>query len=91
MAVSWIPLNYSEARGFISHYTVTYSPETNERKRQSSVTMTKIVSGMDSNTTIIENLDPDREYSVAVSATNGAETSDQSTAAFVSIFAGMLI
>ena len=26
MVVSWIPLSYSEARGFISHYTVAYSP-----------------------------------------------------------------
>ena len=28
MVVSWTPLNYVEARGFISHYTVAYSPQT---------------------------------------------------------------
>ena len=78
MVVSWIPLNYFEARGFISHYTVTYSPalQMNGRKRQAPNEMTKNVIGMDGNTTRIEGLDQDTNYTVRVSATNGAGTSN---------------
>ena len=46
MVVSWIPLTYSEARGFISHYTVAYTPLTsNGRKRQATDIMTVTVLG----------------------------------------------
>ena len=69
MVVSWIPLTYSEARGFISHYTVAYT------SNGASDTMTLTVPGMDANTTRIEGLDPNTDYTVQVSATNGAGTS----------------
>ena len=72
MVVSWIPLSYSEARGFISHYTVAYSPLTSG---QALDTMTQTVPGMDTNTTRIEGLDANTDYIVQVSATNGAGTS----------------
>ena len=72
MVVSWTPLSYVEARGFISHYTVAYSPQTSGgRKRQELDTMFQTVPGMDSSTTTIDNLDPDTAYSVQVSATTG--------------------
>ena len=69
MVVSWIPLSYSEARGFISHYTVAYS-----RLKNGEVldTMTQTVPGMDTNTTRIEGLDANTDYIVQVSVTNGA-------------------
>ena len=71
MVVSWTPLSYVEARGFISHYTVAYSPQTSGRKRQDSV-QTVTVPGMDSSTVTISNLDPETGYSVLVSgATEG--------------------
>ena len=88
MVVLWIPLSYSEARGFISHYTVAYSPLTSGRKRQSSAIMAIAVPGMDSNNTTIEDLDPGTQYEVRVSATNGADTSDPSTTSVVSSFIG---
>jgi hypothetical protein len=78
MVVSWIPLNYTEARGFISHYTVTYSPMRNGRKRQGIDNMNQTVPGMDANTTRIERLDANTDYIVQVSATNGAGTSEPS-------------
>ena len=85
MVVSWIPLTYSEARGFISHYTVAYTPLTsNERKRQAPDTMTVTVPGMDTNTAGIEGLDPNTDYTVQVSATNGAGTSPLSAPAMIS-------
>ena len=88
MAVSWIPLSYLEARGFISHYTISYS---SGRKRQSLAPTTKTVQGMDSNNATIESLDPNTQYHVSVSATNGAETSDPSTVAIVTLFIGMYV
>ena len=76
MVVSWTPLSYVEARGFISHYTVAYSPQTSGgRKRQALDTMFQTVPGMDSSTTRIEGLDPDTVYTVQVSATTGGGTS----------------
>jgi hypothetical protein len=80
MVVSWTSLSFSEARGFISHYTVAYA---SLRMGQTAGTMTKRVSGMDTDTTIVEGLTPDAEYSVQVSATNGAGTSDLSSAFIV--------
>ena len=80
MVVSWIPLSYSEARGFISHYTVHYYPITSEKKRQvpDTAVMTETLPGMDTNTTRIEGLDANTDYIVQVSATNGAGTSELS-------------
>lgn len=75
MVVSWVPLNYSEARGFISHYTVVYSPLTSGKKRQAMDVMTRTVPGMDSSTVIVGDLVPETGYSVRMSATNGAGTS----------------
>ena len=85
MVVSWITLSYSEARGFISHYTVAYSPLTSGRNRQSAVTMSERVPGMDANNIVIQDLNPSTEYIVQVSATNGAGTI-QSSAKIVPLF-----
>ena len=85
MVVSWIPLSYSEARGFISHYTVAYSPLTSGRKRQALDTMTQTVPGRDTNTTRIEGLDANTDYIVQVSATNGAGKGEVSPLVFAAI------
>ena len=79
MVVSWIPLTYSEARGFISHYTVAYTPVSHVKKRQGTDTITQTVPGMDANTTRIEGLDANTDYIAHVSATNGAGTSELSS------------
>ena len=84
MVVSWTPLSYVEARGFISHYTVAYSPLTSSgRKRQARDTMFQTVPGMDSSTTRIESLDPDTVYFVQVSATTGGGTCESSVPVLV--------
>ena len=72
MVVSWQPLTLAEARGFISHYTVRYSPQiiSGGRKRQAAMTM--VVPGMDSNSTTITDLDPITVYEVQLSAATGA-------------------
>ena len=74
MVVSWIPLTLSEARGFITSYTVFYSPRVNRRKRQKPNTMQKTVSG-DVNRTTIDGLDPNTAYDVQMSANTKAGAS----------------
>ena len=73
MTVSWQPLTLAEARGFVSHYTVTYSPQIISGGRKRQAAMTEVVSGMDSSMVIIDGLDPDTAaYQVQVSASTGA-------------------
>lgn len=74
MVVSWTPLTYVEARGFISNYTVIYFPQAGVNKRQTPgggggrVNVT----GMESNMTTIRGLDPNTDYGVQMFAANGA-------------------
>ena len=58
MVVSWTPLTLSEARGFITSYTVFYL---HRGKRQEPHTMQKAVSG-NVNQTTIQDLDPNMIY-----------------------------
>ena len=67
MVVSWIPLILSEARGFITSYTIFYSPQVSRGKQQEPNTMQKTVSG-DINQTTIDGLDPNTAYNVQMSA-----------------------
>ena len=71
MMVSWRPLTLAEARGFVSHYTVTYSSQIISGGRKRQAAMTELVPGMDTNVTSIDGLDPDTVYNVHVSATTG--------------------
>ena len=74
MVVSWIPLTLSEARGFITSYTVFYSPQVSRTKQQESLTMQKTVNG-DINRTTIHGLDPNTAYDVQMSANTKAGAS----------------
>ena len=78
MVVSWTPLSYVEARGFISHYTVAYSPQTSDGGKRQVTGQTIDVPGMDSSTVTISNLDPETGYSVSVSGTTGGGVSEMS-------------
>ena len=71
MMVSWRPLTLAEARGFVSHYTVTYSSQIISGGRKRQAAMTELLPGMDTNVTSIDGLDPDTVYNVHVSATTG--------------------
>ena len=66
--VSWTPLTLSEARGFVTFYTVAYTPVLNSRRRQlSQDTMYMNVSADSSSITIV-GLYGSLAYSVQVSA-----------------------
>ena len=66
MVVSWTPLTLSEARGFITSYTVFYSPQVSRIKQEPNI-LQKTVSGDISQTTI-DDLDPNTAYFVQMSA-----------------------
>ena len=84
MVVSWIPLTLSEARGFITSYTVFYSPQVSTTKQESN-TMQKTVSG-DVNRTTIHDLDPNTAYDVQMSANTKAGASTLSPSALSEVF-----
>ena len=74
MVVSWTLLTLSEAHGFITNYTVFYSPQISRTKRQEPNTMQKTVSG-DVNRTTIHDLDSNTAYDVQMSANTKAGAS----------------
>ena len=74
MVVSWIPLTLSEARGFVTSYTVFYSPQVSRGKRQEPHTIQKTVSG-DVNGTTIRDLDQNTAYDVQMSVSTKAGSS----------------
>ena len=88
MLVSWTPLTLSEARGFVTFYTVAYTPVLNSRRRQvSQDTMYMSVSADSSSVTIV-GLDGSLAYSVPVSAGTRAGQGVQSTAQVAGITEG---
>ena len=88
MLVSWTPLTLSEARGFVTFYTVAYTPVLNSRRRQvSQDTMYMNVSADSSSVTIV-GLDGSLAYSVQVSAGTRAGQGVQSTAQVAGIIEG---
>ena len=89
MVVSWRPLTLAEARGFVSHYTVTYSPQIISVGRKRQAATMEIVQGMDANMTSIDGLDPDTVYNVHVSATTGG--GDGIISAIISVPQGILV
>ena len=80
MLVSWTPLTLSEARGFVTFYTVAYTPVLNSRRRQvSQDTMYMNVSADSSSVTIV-GLVGSLAYSVQVLAGTRAGQGVQSRA-----------
>ena len=71
MRVSWIRLTLSEARGFITHYTVAYFPLSSGSKREELYILDQTV-GNDSSEATIEGLDGYSAYAVQVSASTAA-------------------
>jgi len=72
MVVTWTPLSLPEARGFVSHYTVAYSPLTTGKRRQEVSTTFRFISGMNASSAMVNGLEPETGYYVKVSGTTGA-------------------
>ncbi len=62
--MSWRPLTRSEARGFITNYTITYWRVGSNAANASTIT----VSGEDDSSATIVDLDPNSDYYFTVSA-----------------------
>ncbi len=62
--VSWRPITRSEARGFITNYTITYWRVGSNAANASTIT----VSGEDASSATIVDLDPNSDYYFTVSA-----------------------
>ena len=71
MRVSWTSLTLTEARGFITHYTVAYTPSSSGSKREELNILYQTV-GKDSSEATIEGLDGYSAYAVQVSASTAA-------------------
>ena len=85
MLVSWTPLTLSEARGFVTFYTIAYTPILSSRRRQvSQDTMYRNASADSASITIV-GLDGSVAYSVQVSAGTRAGQGVQSTASVAEI------
>ena len=83
MRVSWISLTLTEARGFITHYTVAYFPLSSGNKREELNILYQNVS-KDSSEATIEGLDGNTPYVVQVSAGTAAGDGDYSGAIIAS-------
>ena len=79
MRVSWTRLTLSEARGFITHYTVAYFPLSSGSKREELNILYQTV-GKDSSKATIDGLDGYSAYAVQVSASTAAGYGDYSGA-----------
>ena len=83
MRVSWSSLTLTEARGFITHYTVAYFPLSSGSKREELNILDQTVSKNSSEATI-EGLDGYSAYAVQVLASTAAGDGDYSGAIIAS-------
>ena len=79
MRVSWTSLTLTEARGFITYYTLVYFPLSSGSKQEELNILHQTVS-KDSSVATIEGLDGYSAYVVLVSASTAAGESDYSGA-----------
>ena len=80
VVVSWRPLSRSEARGFITNYTITYWRVGFNAANASTIT----VSGEDASSAIIINLNPNSDYYFTVSASTVQGVGNVSVAMVIS-------
>ncbi len=71
MTLSWEHLSLSEAKGFVTNYTILYYKTAKVRKRLRLNTMSKIVDGSNNSTAIYE-LNEVSAYLVQISANTAA-------------------
>lgn len=77
--VSWTRLNLVQARGFVTFYTVAYTPVLQRTRRQPSQDTTETVTtGPSSSSVIITGMDGDLAYRISVSASTGAGAGEPS-------------
>ncbi len=76
--VEWVPLSLVQARGFVQSYLVTYGPSGSRKRQSETITVDADQSMVD-----IVGLNSNNDYTVAVTAVNGAGTGASSDMIFV--------
>ena len=74
LEVKWEPLSLEEARGFITHYTVTAESANTQTRRQAGGTLSVTV-GANSTRAVLDGLSPVLTYLITVSASTVVGTS----------------
>ena len=74
LAVRWKPLSLEEAHGFITHYTVTADPASNQRRQQAEGAFSVTV-GPNTTRAVLDGLSSEVIYWVTVSASTAVGTS----------------
>ena len=74
LAVRWKPLSLEEARGFITHYTVTAEPASTQRRRQAEGVFSVTV-GPNTTRAVLDGLSSVLTYWITVSASTAVGTS----------------
>lgn len=70
LKVSWSPLSLEEARGFITSYSVSYSSDDGQRRRDVEAGTVSVPG--DQSSVSLTGLDSDRRYSISVAAATAA-------------------
>ena len=76
LEVKWEPLSLEEARGFITHYTVTAEPaDTHDQKRRQVEGTLSVTVGTNSTSAVLDGLSSVLTYWITVSASTVVGTS----------------
>ena len=77
--VSWSPLTLTQARGFLTGYTITLTPISTSRKRQTNGAVT-VMAGPTDTSRLVTGLNPTLHYSVTVAGRTSVGGGDDSPA-----------
>ena len=85
LEVKWEPLSLEEARGFITHYTVTAEPASTQKRRQAGGTLSVTV-GANSTRAVLDGLSSILTYWITVSASTVVGTSPSNIRCLAKLF-----
>ena len=85
LEVKWEPLSLEEARGFITHYTVTAEPANTQTRRQAGGTLSVTV-GANSTRAVLDGLNSVLTYWITVSASTVVGTSTSNNRCLAKLF-----
>ena len=85
LVVRWEPLSLEEARGFITHYTVTADPASTQRRRQVEGAFSVTV-GPNTTRAVLDGLSSVLTYWITVSASTAVGTSTSNNRSLVELF-----
>ena len=85
LEVKWEPLSLEEARGFLTHYTVTAEPASTRKRRRAEGTLSVTV-GANSTSAVLDGLRSVPTYWITVSASTVVGTSTSNIRCLAKLF-----